>query len=169
MKILKNKDVSRQIYYEITPERQAILDLIAFTEGTDKGGRGIGYNIIYGYRRFNSYASHPRIAVTAGGWTSTAAGRYQILDKTWDLLQNQLRKTGFKPFPSFEPVYQDQAALYLIDFKQNAMSFVDNRQIDKFLNQCSWEWASLPPARYGQPIYSPKQCREIYWKYLGRY
>jgi muramidase (phage lysozyme) len=171
MKILTPKNPDKQLYYEITPQRAAILDLIAYCEGTDrnKDTKKTGYNIIYGYRYFKDFSKHPRIRVTAGRWTSSAAGRYQILDKTWDELQKQLQKTGFKPFPSFEPIYQDQAALFLIDYKRKSLDFVDNSMIDQFMNKCSWEWASIPPPRYGQPVLTSNQCRDLFQYFLKMY
>lgn len=168
-KIITDKDPAKCLYYELTPRRLAALDLIAYTEGTDRfiGGTKEGYNLIYGYRKFTPGKDHPRIMVRASGWTSSAAGRYQILDKTYDWLQTRLRQTGFKPFPSFEPIYQDQMGLYLIDAKRNALQYLDSGNIDKFLEVCSWEWASLPPPRYGQPHINVTECKKIYNQLLN--
>ena len=137
-KIIQDKDESKQLYYELTPERLAILDLIAYTEGTDRdiNKTKAGYNILYNFVPFVPGRDHPRRIICTGSGTnrpcSSAAGRYQILNTTWDLLQNKLRATGFRPFPSFEPIYQDQAALFLIDFKQNALTDVDSRSLIRF-------------------------------------
>jgi muramidase (phage lysozyme) len=168
MKIIQPIDVSQHQYYELTPERLAILDLIAYTEGTDReiGKTKKGYDILFGGKTFPPGKDHPRIHVPFGKTTSTAAGRYQILDKTWDWLQLGLEANGFKPFPSFAPKYQDQAALYLIDAKRSAIEAVDSGDLNEFLKLCSWEWASLPTpegkGRYGQPIVKPSKIKEIY-------
>lgn len=53
-----------------------------------------------------------------------------------------------------------------MDAKRKALDEVDSGNLDRFLEICSWEWASLPPARYGQPILSVAKCREIYAKCL---
>ena len=169
-KVLFPKDVSKQIYYELTPYRLAILDLIAYTEGTDRelGKDKKGYDILFGYKKFNPNSKdHPRKVIRAGGYASTAAGRYQILDKTYDLMQRHLVRTGFKPFPSFKPEYQDQMGMYLIDWKRGALNFVDTGNLAGFCNACSYEWASIPPGRYGQPVVDYKKCREIYYHLLG--
>ncbi len=175
MKLIQSINTDEQLYYEITPKRAAILDLIAYTEGTDRqiGGTKQGYNILFGYQRFAPGRDHPRIHRPFGSTTSTAAGRYQILDKTWDWIQARLQQTKFNPFPSFAPVYQDQAALYLIDAKRNSLKFVDNGQINLFLEHCSWEWASIPDrtgkGRYGQPIIAPDKCIAVFNKLNNLY
>lgn len=167
-KIIQSINIEKQFYYELTPQRLAILDLIAWTEGTDRevGKTKRGYDLLFGYQKFTPGRDHPRIHRPFGSTTSTAAGRYQILDRTWDYIQRGLKLSGFKPFPSFEPVYQDQAALYLIDAKRNALAAVDAQALNPFLEACSWEWASIPNpkgiGRYGQPIVKPAQCCEIY-------
>lgn len=157
-KIIQDKDVSKQLYYELTPERLAILDLIAYTEGTDReiGKTKKGYNILFGFDLFEPGEDHPRIPIEFGDTFTTASGRYQFLDVTWDYVQKRLRNTDFEPFPSFEPTYQDQAALFLIDGKRNAIEAVYDRSLTGFLERCSWEWASLPDpetnkSRYKQP------------------
>ncbi|NET08381.1 MAG: glycoside hydrolase family 104 protein [Merismopedia sp. SIO2A8] len=169
-KIIKPLDIKKQIYYELTPERLAILDLIAYTEGTDKtiGSTKAGFDTIYGYKKFTPGKDHPRKKVTSGGFTSTAAGRYQIIDNTWDWLQQKLKQTGFVSFPSFAPIYQDQAALFLIDAKRDSMKEVDSENLNGFLEKCSWEWASLPPARYPPQKTLPKEkCWQVYRQLLN--
>lgn len=169
-KIIQDKDVSKQLYYELTPERLAILDLIAYTEGTDQeiGNTKKGYNIIYGFRTFSDFSKHPKKIISSGRFSSSAAGRYQILTVTWEWLQKRLQKTGFEPFPSFEPQYQDQAALFLIEAKRHSMKAVDGGDLDEFLDVCSWEWASLPDPDTGkgryppQPVINVKKIRSVY-------
>lgn len=81
---------------------RALLDTIASTEASD-------YNIMYGNRRFSSYADHPRQyhRIVSGpnvGKTTSAAGRYQFLASTWDA---QAKRLGLK---DFSPQSQDVAA-----------------------------------------------------------
>jgi muramidase (phage lysozyme) len=173
-KIIQPVDVSKQFYYELTPQRLAILGVIAFTEGTDKtiGLTRTGYDILFGFGRFTPGTDHPRIHVPFGRTTSTAAGRYQFLDFTWDFIQSRLKRTGFKPFPSFTPDYQDQAALFLIDAKRNVLDEVDKGDIDGFLEEASFEWASFPNpqtgrGRFGQPSIPVAPIKKVYNDYLA--
>ena len=70
--------------YDVTlqnPNVQAFLSLIRHTEGA-------GYTTLFGGGIVENTDDHPRIAVTrtlAGKpITSTAAGAYQFLSRTWD-------------------------------------------------------------------------------------
>lgn len=169
-KIIQDLDKNNQIYYELTPQRLAVLDLIAFTEGTDReiGNTKKGYNILFGFQQFSGFSKHPRKVICMGRYCSSAAGRYQILTETWDWIQKRLSKAGLQPFPSFAPEYQDQAALFLIDAKRHVMDSVDKKDLDEFLDICSWEWASLPDPDTGKGRYPPqsvvnvKKIRDVY-------
>lgn len=170
-KIIQDVDISKQFYYELTPRRLAILDLIAYAEGTDReiGNTKKGYNIIFTFKTFSDFSDHPRRNVCSGSLCSTAAGRYQFLNFTWDGIQRNLQNAGFQPFPNFGPQYQDQAALYLIDAKRKSIKDVDNGDLTGFLDKCSWEWASLPipgtspsKGRYPQPVVKETRLREIF-------
>lgn len=147
-----------KIYYDLTPARLLFLDLIAWCEGTDKSldTARTGYNIIYGYKTFSDFSKHPRKRVTAGGWTSSAAGRYQIMDYTEDDLLKQMGK-----LTDFSPSQQDERAIHLIK-RRNALDAVDSLNLNRFCNVCSWEWASIPPARYGQPIKTMANIKEAF-------
>jgi len=129
--------------HELGVNACALLGTIAYAEGT-----GTRYNITYAYRTFRSYADHPRINVCAGGWCSTAAGRYQILAGTWDRI-----RTGLA---DFSPGNQDRAALKLIRNR----GVLDVNAIDTYsefaaaIRKLNREWASLPGSPYGQPTYS---------------
>lgn len=171
-KILEPVDVAHQIYYELTPERRAVLDLIGFTEGTDRkiDKTPVGYNIFFTFATFTDFSKHPNVKHKSGGLVSTAAGRYQFLTKTWNSINSRLSKSGFKGFPTFEPKYQDQGALFLIDVR-GALDDVDKGNLKGFLEAGSWEWASLPApstntGRFGQPNLTVKKCTEIYKEYL---
>ncbi|RYZ27442.1 MAG: hypothetical protein EOO10_12685, partial [Chitinophagaceae bacterium] len=84
---------------------RAFLIMIQYAEGTY--GKD-GYKKLYGDGYFNDYSTHPNTKVTKWGITSTAAGAYQILNKTWNELQVKLK------LPDFSPVSQDKAAIELI-------------------------------------------------------
>lgn len=103
---------------------------------------------------------HPRRAVTAGGYTSTAAGAYQFLSRTWDGLTQQY------PFPDFAPKCQDMGAVALIAGRGALQDVLDGR-LDAAIAKCNKEWASLPGAPYGQPVLSMQRCRAVFAAYGG--
>ena len=84
---------------------KAFLTMIQYAEGTY--GQN-AYRMHYGGQLFNSYARHPNIAITRSGITSTAAGAYQILYRTWASVQQALQ------LPDFSPASQNRAAIELI-------------------------------------------------------
>lgn len=167
--IISPTNPTQQIYYELTPRRKAFLDLIAYTEGTDRSidRNQSGYNILYSYQTFIPGKSHPNRVICANNLCSSAAGRYQILNFTYFNLQQDLLKSGFLPFPSFAPQYQDQMALYLIDKKRRCLDAIDREDLTKAFLCLSYEWASLPPGIYGQPIVSKPKAIQVYYYYLG--
>lgn len=122
---------------------RAFLDMIAFAEGTAGHGDD-GYNVLFGYGQFDSYADHPRIYVPFGSTSSSAAGRYQILARTWDGLRAKLG------LPDFSPASQDAAALELIR-ERGAQNDVHAGRVPQAIEKVRKVWASLPGAGYGQP------------------
>lgn len=148
-------DATPRNRYEITPERKAILETIAYAEGTRNSK---GYNTIFSYKYFDDFSDHPRRVQRSNGYSSDAAGRYQFLSTTWDEVRRAMR------LPDFSPTSQDQAALWLIDRKRKALGDVDRRDLRAALEKLSWEWASLPPSRYGQP---QKTYQELYNVFMG--
>lgn len=132
---------------EINKQRRAFLDMLAWSEGTDKPGqptKNRGYDVIVGGSLFSNYADHPRKLVTLNPkLKSTAAGRYQLLSKWWDAYHKQL---GLK---DFSPASQDQVALQQIK-ERGALSLIDSGKIRQAIDRCSNIWASLPGAGYGQ-------------------
>ncbi len=81
---------------------KAFLDTIAYGEGNGR------YDQYFGGGTFNNLGPHPCRKVTAGRYTSTAAGRYQFLCATWTDLA---RRYGFA---TMSPVNQDLGAIALI-------------------------------------------------------
>jgi muramidase (phage lysozyme) len=118
------------------------------------------YRVMYGGGYFSSFADHPRQKHTAHGITSTAAGCFQFLEKTWDGL---VAKYGF---PDFSPASQDEAAVALIHGR-GALQDLLRGDLSEVLDKCSWEWASLPPFRYsGQGGLDAKRVYATYEKWL---
>lgn len=79
-------------------EAYSLLGVIAGTESP-------GYNVINGGARFSGYSDHPR--VKGAGGSSTAAGRYQYVQATWDRVAKALG------LPDFSPISQDVGAWWL--------------------------------------------------------
>jgi muramidase (phage lysozyme) len=160
--LIPQPDVKAGIYYEVTPIRRVYLDFIAWCEGTDKriDKTPTGYDTFFGGGKFSNFAQHPKKRIKAGGYTSSAAGRYQIMDFTEDWLLQHLK---FPPNgKSFLPEFQDQRCLYLIHGKRHALDEVDKDNFKGFCNICSWEWASILPSRYGQGYLTLKQMETAY-------
>src|SRR5512139_3025053 len=137
--------------YDVTLKNenvQAFLALIRHCEGA-------GYTTLFGGGIVEHTDDHPRIAVTRtlGGKpiTSTAAGAYQFLSRTWDECVNALGLTDFSP-PN-----QDRAALYLIE-RRRALPAVLEGDWTTAIERCNREWASLPGSPYGQPTKSLAHC-----------
>jgi len=144
------------------PNVRAFLDAIAVCEGT----AGLdGYRTQFGGGTFASLADHPRTVITAtlGGKPihSSAAGRYQFLRRTWDEL---VRQHGF---PSFEPDWQDAAAVALIDGRR-ALAAVRAGDLARAVDLCKEEWASLPGSPHGQPTKHFSLVRDVYLRAGGR-
>lgn len=122
--------------------------MIAVSEGTQPIGDR-GYNCIVGSTTqkpvlFDSYADHPRVLVDLGnGLKSSAAGRYQILERYFDAYKALL---GLK---DFSPKSQDDIALQMIR-ERGAFADVAAGRFEEAVAKCSNIWASLPGAGYGQ-------------------
>jgi muramidase (phage lysozyme) len=158
------------------PNVQAFLRVIRAGEGTADDD---GYRRQFGGKLFNSFADHPRDPVTArlgkppridddgnfvaGGQTitSTAAGAYQFLARTWDGL---VKQHGFR---DFEPRTQDIAALALIDGR-GALDDVLAGRVEQAITKCNREWASLPGSPYGQPTRTMAQALAVFAEFDGR-
>lgn len=126
----------------------AFLDMIAHSEGTaGQGDRG--YNVIVGSRpgraiTFGSYADHPRVKVQLSeSLSSTAAGRYQILERYSDAYRKQLN------LPDFSPASQDAIATQMIR-ERGALPDIEAGRFESAVGRCANIWASLPGANYGQ-------------------
>lgn len=134
------------------PNVRAFLRVIRTGEGTADDN---GYRRLFGGGLFNSYADHPRVVVKKSGYTSTAAGAYQFLVKSWDETRAKMGLTDFTPRS------QDIAALGRIAAR-GALDDVLAGRFESALKKVSWEWASLPGSPYGQPTISLSKARAVY-------
>lgn len=119
------------------------------------------YSELFGGGSFDSFADHPRKAITKGRVTSTAAGAYQFLATTWDSL---VRKYGFT---DFAPSSQDQAAIALIAEKRGAIEAIKAGDINAAIRLTNRIWASLPGSPYGQPTRTYEQASQVFQEYGG--
>lgn len=145
----------------LSDNRKAFLYMVAISEGTENIGDH-GYNCIVGGALFDSYADHPRPHV----WIkriksfSSAAGRYQILARFYDVYKVQLS------LPDFSPDSQDKIALQLIR-ECHALPDIDEGRFYVAVDKCSSRWASLPGAGYGQKENSVESLKLAYSKAGG--
>ena len=146
------------------PNVQAFLKMLRYGEGTS----GVnGYRVMFGGELFdNNFSDHPRKAISAnlGGKpiTSTAAGAYQFLSKTWTSISFQC---GLK---DFSPESQDIGAVALIRGR-GALDDVIAGRFNAAVGRCAKEWASLPGSPYGQPTVSMDKARALYEAAGGGY
>ena len=137
---------------------KAFLDTIRWCEGTEGE---LGYRMLFGYHPrvrpknlFSDFSKHPNKAIRLPSGkdergkttyiTSTAAGAYQILYRTY---LDVNRKIIIK---DFTPETQDKIAIQLIK-QRGALDEVLRGEIEKAVFLCQNEWASLPNSKYGQP------------------
>lgn len=143
------------------PNVRAFWHVIRVGEGTADED---GYRRMFGGELFESFADHPRRAITRslGGRpiTSTAAGAGQFLARTWDECEAALG------LGDFSPANQDIAALYLID-RRKALDDVLAGRVEDAIRKCNREWASLPESPYGQPTRTLAQALATYDKAGG--
>jgi muramidase (phage lysozyme) len=118
------------------------------------------YRMMFGGKLFDSFDHHPNIKVTANGLTSTAAGAYQFLFRTWAEVSEALM------LPDFSPPMQDLAAVYLIN-RRKALEDVEAGRIEQAIEKCNREWASLPGSPYGQPTRTLAQALATFKEYGG--
>ena len=126
------------------------------------------YQIFYGGGKFFYLSDHPvntgekqkvlftpdqcaKYGYEAGkGWGSTAAGAYQIIKPTWDMIR------AIEPrLSDFSPEAQDQAAIRLLA-QCGALADVQNNNLTAAIAKASKIWASLPGSTANQ---NPKQMQ----------
>ncbi|WP_033576163.1 glycoside hydrolase family protein [Dickeya chrysanthemi] len=155
----KSGDISKLVD---NPNARAYLDAISKAEGT-AGHMNGGYNTLFGGEQFANMSDHPRIlkpfTQTDGVQNKTsAAGRYQFTQKSWDEAASALGLTDFSPRS------QDMAALWLIQ-RAGQLDNVVNGDFMSATNGLGGVWASLPSSPYAQP----KRSQADMANYLGDY
>ncbi len=143
---------------------KALHDAIAYAEGTRNEGKD-GYNVLFSNRKISSCARHPNQCIAFGSSCSTAAGRYQFLTTTWNSVK------AARGLSSFEPENQELGAAYLVG-NVRRVTIPSGRaltasEFSNAMGKLSYEWASLPPGRYGQPSKTMSQVRAVYCNVAG--
>ena len=138
------------------PNMRKMLNLIASSEGVKHG-----YNTLFGNQQFSNLGTHPNVRKAfkqTDGTTNytTAAGRYQFLNGTWNNLAKQY---GFR---DFSPQSQDLGAIALIAGR-GALDDVLNGRWESAIGKLGKEWASLPSSTYKQG----KRSWDFVNKHLG--
>lgn len=148
----------------MSPNLKAFLDTIAYSEGTDNGQQTTsnhGYDVIVGGDNFRDFSDHPRKLVwLKPGLASTAAGRYQLLSRYWNVYKDQLK------LPDFGPDSQDAVAIQQIK-ECKALDYIEGGYVEEAIRRCSHIWASLPGAGYGQHENSMAALVDYYKKHGG--
>lgn len=154
---------------------KAMLDTLAWAEGTLKYGNNNGYDVFFTGKLLSdynlNYLKHPNkshsISTTASKKiVSTACGRYQFLYKTWEELANTLG------LPDFSPESQDLAAVELLK-RRKVYNSLEDGDIEEALDKKTYyngtkysnlalEWASFPNGPWGQNNRSREDIIEVY-------
>ena len=144
---------------DLDANMRAFLDTISYAEGTYSPD---GYRTIFGGDTFEDFTDHPRERVPFGDTYSTAAGRYQFLEDTWDGVSSTL------DLANFNPENQDLAAVKLIE-NRGADDEVEAGEFEEAIEAVNREWASLPGSPYGQPTKSLEELQGVYEASLQKY
>ncbi|MDP9105771.1 MAG: glycoside hydrolase family 104 protein [Candidatus Eremiobacteraeota bacterium] len=149
----------------VSQQVRAFLDMISVPEGTH-GPNGYRTCFTGALCVPADFHDHPRKVFCSGHLCSDAAGRYQFLSSTWDSVARALN------LKDFSPENQDRAAVELIR-RRAALAAVERGDVRAACNGSggatgvAYEWASLPPGRYGQPSITFQQAEELFVRFGG--
>lgn len=120
------------------------------------------YRMVVGGALLDSLDAHPRrlVRIERYNLSSTAAGAYQFLARTWDECAAALGLTDFGP------AAQDAACVFLIE-RRKALDDVLAGRVREAIAKCAREWASLPGSPYGQTTLTMARALAVYERYLG--
>ncbi|MEH3021685.1 MAG: hypothetical protein PGN19_02990 [Pseudomonas oryzihabitans] len=149
---------------------RAFIRMIRVGEGTS--GKS-GYEKLFGGQSFiqdysKNFDDHPNIKIKRQGYTSSAAGAYQVMAYTWnDKAMIRIRKK--LQIKDFTPESQDRFCIALLRYKvrSNPLLMICNGQIEEAIKKCSTEWASLPTSPYGQPMKTMEESLMSYERFLN--
>lgn len=145
---------------------QAALKVIRYTECKDTPDC---YQYVFGSSpnnklRFTDFSKHPDNLQKHNGISSTAAGAYQILKRTYDELCATYKFTDFTPHT------QDLMCCALFD-RRGVLAAISKGKFlsEEVMGALSEEWASLPYSSYGQPTHSIADVRTKYLENGGSF
>lgn len=120
------------------PRVQRFLDYINMYEGSPQP------NQMVGYYQFDDLSQHPnkRVKFNKRGDKSTAAGAYQLINRTW---QDQAKKQGLTDF-SLEN--QKRAAVGVLK-ETGALDALMKGDVEKAKQRAARAWASIPGSTIG--------------------
>lgn len=137
-------DINTLRQHRANPNVQKFLNMLAAAEGTTTHG----YATAFGGGRIADLSRHPgtfrKFKETTGRTnTTSAAGRYQFIGKTWRTLQNRLG------LPDFGAESQDLAAIELLR-ENGSLPFILKGDFHNAVKKSAKTWASLPTSPYAQ-------------------
>lgn len=147
---------------------RAFMRMLRVGEGTigDKGYETLfgGQSLIKDYHK--DFSDHPKVSITRSGLTSSAAGAYQVMGYSWDDRQMVAARMKYG-ISDFTPLSQDEFCVIIFKIKRKgSLEKIMAGDISGALDLLSYEWASLPPGRYGQPAKTREEAMRLYDGYL---
>ena len=134
------------------PYIRALMRTITASEANDSEP----YSLLYGGERVSDLSRHPErcVPIVAGpnvGNCTTAAGRYQFINTTWDKMAQRYHPgpSGFLFWKnySFEPEYQDEVVYHWLSDKQawgvDISEELRQGNLSNVLRRLSGTWTSL--------------------------
>ncbi len=142
--------------YLQNPNVQRFLAYINTYEGSPKPNQTVGYH------EFNDLSRHPnkRVKFNKRGDRSTAAGAYQILNKTWEA---EAKRQGLQDF-SLEN--QQRAAIGVLK-DVGALNHIVKGDFDMAKKKAAKAWASLPGSTIGESTGQTARFKPLAEQYLA--
>ncbi|MCF8715338.1 glycoside hydrolase family 104 protein [Joostella atrarenae] len=151
---------------------RAYMRMLRAGEGTEKE---VGYTKLFGHGDFTKsphnkdMSDHPKIKVywytKSDGVKvySSAAGAYQVMGYTWDDTNMKIQRKVYG-IKDFSPLNQDLFCIIIFKHKRKGMLklILEGKIQEATEKYGSYEWASLPPGRYGQPSKTMKEALKLY-------
>lgn len=149
---------------DYSPRLSAFLATIRWAEtGTSESE---SYHKLVFNGTFNNFSTHPLkkqcAPINGKNICSTAAGAYQMLDKSWYDLQPKLN------LKDFSPASQDKMAIEYIR-RNNALSDIEAGRFNTAICKVGRVWASFPCNNYNQNAKSIDKLRIYYQQQLQKF
>ena len=152
---------------KFTPQIKAFLDMVAVREVGGYFDYAMSsqwyYTAINNVRFTEAEAMRPNPPFARFPWTK-AAGRYQIIPKTWDYIKE--RNPG--QFTNFLPESQDRAAYFLMSYR-GMVPYINAGDIQTAIRKGRNEWTSLPGAAEQQSGWTMEKALKYYNERLAVY